>query len=283
MQTTVKNVTPKMALEILNKHLVPEHQRKLSEAVVESYACIMRAGQWLLTHQGIAIDETGELIDGQHRLRAIVASGVTVPLMVTTGIPHNGNETGVLTIDAIDRGTERGVGAQLQLRHGISNGNLTAGAFRGVLWLAANSVKIKPGKFYVGAALRVNEHYGNEIKYCVEHRSRDKGVRNAAVIAACAFAMKACNEQVRDFYHKLTTGENIASGDPAMTARRWLMNTDSRGGTLSEYRGVLICAMKHVNQEQVKTVFNSENGYNYFLSKQRATVNKLLRECGFVG
>lgn len=283
MKTTVKSITPKMAQELLDKHLVPENQRNLIPSVVGSYARAMRAGQWLLTHQGIAIDNLGELIDGQHRLRAIVESGATVSMMVTTDIPHNGNESGLLTIDAIDRGEERGVGAQLHLRHGIQNGNLTAGVLRGILHLASNSIKMKPGKFQVSFALLVMEYYGAEVKYCIDNRSSDKGVRNAAVVAACSFAMKACKEQTRDFYHKLTTGENIVSGDPAMTARRWLMNTESKGGAMQEYRGVLTCAMKHSNQEDIRKLYDTENGYNYFLEKQRVTVNKMLHECGFVG
>ena len=78
MKTQAKNITPKMAAEMLERHLNPENQRRQSQSVVESYARAMRAGQWLLTHQGIAIDTNGELVDGQHRLSAIVASGATV-------------------------------------------------------------------------------------------------------------------------------------------------------------------------------------------------------------
>ena len=38
----------------------------------------MKAGHWRLTHQGIAFDPAGVLIDGQHRLWAIVESDTTL-------------------------------------------------------------------------------------------------------------------------------------------------------------------------------------------------------------
>ena len=42
----------------------------------------MRAGRFVVTHQAIAFDAKGNLIDGQHRLRAVIMSGVTVTMQV---------------------------------------------------------------------------------------------------------------------------------------------------------------------------------------------------------
>ena len=281
MKTEVQTITPERASKLLQNHLRPERQRPLSESVVESYARVMRAGHWMLTHQGIAIDDAGELIDGQHRLTAVVRSGVAVPMLVTTDIPHNGHADGFLTIDAIDRGQERIVGQQLQLRHGVTNGNLYASAARSVLWLAASSRKLMPGKFSVAQALRVRDYYGDELAYCMGHRSRDQIVRNGPIIGACAFAMKASPEHMRGFYHGLTTGEQLAARSPAMAARRWLMNRSEKLNTLTQFRVVLLCAMKYVLQEQISKAYFSMQGYDFFLARQRNTVKKLLLSCGF--
>lgn len=40
-------------------------------------------GQWRLTHQGIALSAAGALQDGQHRLTAILRSGIPVQLQVS--------------------------------------------------------------------------------------------------------------------------------------------------------------------------------------------------------
>jgi head-tail adaptor len=42
----------------------------------------MRAGRWRLTHQGIAFSSNRVLLDGQHRLWAVLISGVTVPMRI---------------------------------------------------------------------------------------------------------------------------------------------------------------------------------------------------------
>jgi hypothetical protein len=281
MKTTIESITPAMARTLLERHLKPDRQRPMSESVVESYARAMRAGHWILTHQGIAIDDEGELVDGQHRLSAVAISGVTVKMMVTRDIPHNGKSDDVLTIDVIDRGHERGVGQQLQLRHGVTNGNLTAGVLRGILWLAAQSRKLMVGKFQVGFAMRVMDHYGDEVNYCISNRSRDFAVRNAPVIAASAFAMKGCPDSVKPFYTALATGEGLRAGDPALTARRVLMQHQEKSGTMLQYRYVLTCAMKAVNKEKLTKLYDTDHGYNYFLEMQRRTVRRLLAECGF--
>lgn len=280
MKVQVKVITPAMAYDMLAKHLKPENQRKQSQSVIDSYARAMRAGQWVLTHQGIAIDENGELVDGQHRLQAIVASGTPVEMLVTTGL--SAVTKGGHVIDAIDRGSERKVGDQLALRHGVANASLYAAVARGVLWLCAASQKLMVGKFTVGAALQVTEHYGAEINYCMKNRSNEYAVRNSSVVAACAFAMKAHPVQMREFYARLTTDEGHHRGDPALTCRRWLMDASNRKNTLGAFRAVLTCAMKHVREEKLQKLYDSQHGYDFFLAPQTQTVQKLLKSCGFV-
>lgn len=74
-------VTPELAKEYIEKNT---HNRPLSKARVEQYANQMLKGQWRLTHEGIAFDEYGRLQDGQHRLHAIVKSGVAIEMLVGT-------------------------------------------------------------------------------------------------------------------------------------------------------------------------------------------------------
>lgn len=60
--------------------------RRVRKRVVERYANDMRDNRWRLTHQGIAFDETGALIDGQHRLAAIVRADVPIQMLVVRGV-----------------------------------------------------------------------------------------------------------------------------------------------------------------------------------------------------
>jgi hypothetical protein len=77
-------ITPELAADWLeNRNL--SANRNLSEHVAAKYAKAMSEGRWLFTHQGIAFDTEGWLIDGQHRLRAVAISGVTVEMFVVPG------------------------------------------------------------------------------------------------------------------------------------------------------------------------------------------------------
>jgi hypothetical protein len=82
-QTATILVTPSLAKEWLSQNT---NNRPLNTPHVARLAKKMADGEWLFTHQGIAFDVLGRLVDGQHRLQAIVKAGATVPMLVTTGV-----------------------------------------------------------------------------------------------------------------------------------------------------------------------------------------------------
>ena len=71
---TTMVVTPALAAEWLKSN---SRNRKLDMTAVERLATAIRGGGWVSTHQGIAFGDDGVLYDGQHRLHAIVAAGLT--------------------------------------------------------------------------------------------------------------------------------------------------------------------------------------------------------------
>ena len=80
----IVQVTPQMATKWLEGNT---HNRRLRQTRVDQYARDMRNGQWLVTHQGVAFTPDGVLVDGQHRLWAVIESGCTVPMLVFHGLP----------------------------------------------------------------------------------------------------------------------------------------------------------------------------------------------------
>lgn len=77
-------VSPEMATTWLEANT---HNRPVLQTVVDMYSRDMKLNRWVLTHQGIAFDVSGRLVDGQHRLWAVIDSGVTVPMLVHRGLP----------------------------------------------------------------------------------------------------------------------------------------------------------------------------------------------------
>lgn len=82
-ETYWEEVTPDLAKEYLTLN---KENRPLSPTKVEEWAKEMKQGKWKETHQGIAFDWDGNLLDGQHRLAAIVMSGRTIKLMITANL-----------------------------------------------------------------------------------------------------------------------------------------------------------------------------------------------------
>jgi hypothetical protein len=111
--------------------------RFVKEDVVQAYARDMLNGTWVPTHQGIAFNDQDALIDGQHRLKAVIMSGVTVRTMVTFGLPSVIDGREMTTMDAVDRGRTRSVADQLK----IQGAEVAKGRKRGLRWLRCTSEK----------------------------------------------------------------------------------------------------------------------------------------------
>jgi len=85
MKTNVILVTPDYARKLLEKNT---DNRNIRVQVVNHLAEVIKNGAWCLTHQGIAISENGVILDGQHRLSAIVKANVAVEMAVSTDVPE---------------------------------------------------------------------------------------------------------------------------------------------------------------------------------------------------
>lgn len=99
--TTLERITPDIAAEILS-HNSPR-QRRLSKSRVDAYAHDMMSGDWQQNGETIKIAENGLLLDGQHRLAAVIASGKTLWMSVARNIPNDA----FLTIDVGQSRTTR--------------------------------------------------------------------------------------------------------------------------------------------------------------------------------
>ena len=73
-------VTPELAQKWLLE--TNNFNRPINQAAVDMYVRQIKSGLWRRTHQGVAFDTNGTLIDGQHRLMAIVKAGVTVAVLI---------------------------------------------------------------------------------------------------------------------------------------------------------------------------------------------------------
>jgi hypothetical protein len=75
--------TPELAKRALSHN---NQNRNKSHHTISAYARDMANGDWVTTGDPIRFDSKGNLIDGQHRLEAVVESGLKIPFLVVYGL-----------------------------------------------------------------------------------------------------------------------------------------------------------------------------------------------------
>lgn len=121
-EISVRMVTPALAAEYLRHN---DGNRRPVAAHVEALARDMRAGRWALSPQPICFAASGRLLNGQHRLLAILRADVAVELPVVVGLPE-------AALDTYDRQARAGP-VVADLTPGFGDGALVA-AMANLLW-----------------------------------------------------------------------------------------------------------------------------------------------------
>lgn len=80
---TIEVVTPQDAARMLG---TMKGNRQLRQRVVQRYAREMIAGKWLLNGESVKLARDGRLIDGQHRLNAVVLAKLPIQMCVVRGV-----------------------------------------------------------------------------------------------------------------------------------------------------------------------------------------------------
>lgn len=121
----VRDITPELAQKWLDT--ANTHNRNLRPLRVADYARDMRTGMWVENGDALRFAEDGTLLDGQHRLAAVVESRVTVPMLVVSGLAPAAQDT-------VDDGVRRTLQDVLQLRGEHNATALGAVLRRAFLW-----------------------------------------------------------------------------------------------------------------------------------------------------
>ena len=114
----IEQITPDFALDVLtsknkkNRLLKPANLKRLITAIEND--------EWIVTNQGIAFDKDGNLLDGQHRLQAIIKTGKTLPIMVARNMSPE-------IFNCVDRGTARSAADGLFIQGCTNSKQIAAG------------------------------------------------------------------------------------------------------------------------------------------------------------
>ena len=208
--------------------------------MVDSYALDMKRGYWALNHQGICFDEDGTLIDGQHRLAAIVLSGKTIKMYVFRNMQKQYGQNGELGFvqDTIDDMKKRSVGDKLKLSYDIENGTIAAAMVNVIINIASS----KTMRRSLRITKAVYEIYRSEIEKVIKSRQNVRGLAPAAVLGSFAFAAKVFSQKVIDFENGYFSGENLSKGSPILAFRNQMLTRDI-GEMAYNRRRIISCTL----------------------------------------
>jgi hypothetical protein len=207
------NITPAMAAKWLangakNRNLCQAYAKRLAQGMI--------AGEWKINGEAIKFDKQGRLIDGQHRLAAIVLSGLTIASMVHTGLADD-------SFDTIDCGRRRTV-ADLLARDGVKSYTRVASA---VAWVYRHdcgciaSTDLSPRHPQAMEFIAKNPTIVDSVRFIRQHGV--ERVVAAGLSGALHFIFsRICPQDADLFFERLGTGENISQASTQTSGIYWL-------------------------------------------------------------
>lgn len=238
---TVVDITPDLAKKWLSQNT---HNRNLRERVVNGYAADMRDRNWVEDGQSIKFAKGdivlldnppitgGPLLDGQHRLSAIVAADTTVRMLVVSNLPDTTQET-------MDTGAKRSLGDVLKLRGEERYVPLAAVLLRVYLWEVQGqrrSMKANQARPTHRQLLQFLEEHP-ELRRSAEIGSR---VRNTVPLSSSSAGLchwlfsKVDQGDCAFFFARLVDHAGLVPGDPIYALRRVVENFAKDKGRVGE-------------------------------------------------
>ncbi len=217
--TTIEKITPKIARQML---LNNPSNRRMDQNEIGKMARDMIAGRWQFNGDSIRFDENDALIDGQHRLKAIIQTEVSIKSIVLRGLPNEVRET-------IDSGAKRTVAARFQMA-GIRNAVGTSAAISVMYQIARKNIGPIPTSGEASEILVKHPHFSESVSLCLNSFPH-LGSR----LAAMNYIGRYLGERMRadSFVDVWRTGAPCYQGDPAHAAREKIIKTRGTINTLS--------------------------------------------------
>ena len=221
-------VTPDMALEMLEKNTM---NRNIDEKRVRQYAKDMKGGRWQMNGTTIVFSDDGTLLDGQHRLWAVVEADIPIQLLIV----YNADKDSIVTLDI---GKGRSACNILQIEH--SAHSATAAMLTKLLWIHDFvDEKLAPMSCRMNVSNTELRNYYNECKDMIEQAAdvaehKHPFVKSHMALAYCIIGRNTAHrDMLKSFFDALKTGCDIGMKHPIMTLRNRLLDNRLKVRVLS--------------------------------------------------
>ena len=221
-----EEITPDLARRYLESNL---HNRNLSKNRVKQFARDMDEGRWQsYSPQGISCDYEGRLIDGQHRLAAIVESGCSIVMLVIKGLPPQMQ-------DVLDIGANRYM-SQILALHDIREPNAVGALASAWIRYRHSPDRVWTGNEYPTKAemLGLVQDRGDLLSDAVRVGSEGKRATMAPRTPYGLLFILASEAGLIDewipFHEKILTGAGLSEGDPRLALRGYYIRNPRAHG-----------------------------------------------------
>jgi hypothetical protein len=228
LHAEVLTITPEMAEQFLAKNT---HNRNPKSSNLKKVVRALSNGEWKLNGEAIKIATSGAILDGQHRLLAIVQTGIPMTTLVIRGLESDTQET-------MDGGSPRTAADALKLR-GEANFTTLAAVAKKICTYNAAGLRAATGTSFtittaeiLAAAdstpgIRDTARYANNI-------AAGTGM-TASIVGLLFHIFSAIDaDDATFFFDRFHDGEMLAKGNPIYELRRTLENVKSVRGEKSQ-------------------------------------------------
>lgn len=203
--TQLEEVTPTRASAWLADQI---NNRPVNQAHVNRLAGEIRRGDWRVNGDSVKIDTSGRMVDGQHRMAAIISAGMPVMTFVTYGVTQD------VVINTVDQGKSR-TGAQSLTMTGVKEGSIKSAICRSVLLLECG---VTMTAAFSNAQIRSTyERLAEPIDMVTQIR------RVVRAPSAAVLVLSASIVDLPEVVELLKTGAGLTVGDPLLIFRNWSM------------------------------------------------------------
>lgn len=209
--TSIEDITPALAEALLGAN---GRNRSLRRQLVETYAADMSKGAWQFTGEALKIAADGALLDGQHRLAAVVKSGVSVPMLVVRGLPSSAQEV-------MDSGAKRTSADALRLRN-ETNATVLSSVARMIL-SEGGKILVRPSTTDLINVVETDPNLRWVINNGIPNLGGLKRLTTATVIGYAYWRLhKVDSFACAEFFSRLDTLTNLDQGSPILALHRRL-------------------------------------------------------------
>ena len=220
MKVTNKEITPAIARIMLERNT---GNRLVNQEHVRTLTREMLLGRWKFNGDTICLNGD-RLIDGQHRLLAVVASGVTIETLVVEGLPSD-------VFDTKDIGKKRTAADTLSVRGETQCRNLAA-----ALVVVDRYMTGRVGKKQTYTNTEVEDLLSKhpEARRSIRLCKETKKLIPLSVLAGAHYLFAKKDESLADiFVHQLISGSGISAGQPVYVLRERLLQNSMAKARLS--------------------------------------------------